>query len=370
MTHAKLAPSAAYQWGPDRCPASAMLQRKFPEDGESERAREGTAAHHAATEPLAGRPVGKHAPNGVPIDQAMLEGAEYFIRDVRDTLAAASPGTVARIEEYVSAAKSVHPDNGGTPDAYIIDVPKRTVHVWDYKYGHLPHDAFQHYQLLNYLMAILESNGYLPDVWGEWSCSMTIVQPRCFDGRGVVRDAFMHGVALAKWAERFRNAAHRASQPDAPTVTGDWCTHCTARVHCQAYWNVCGTALDVSARQVIVNPDPRAVGVMLTEIEIAEARLKAMRTGLTATAVGLGGVPGWAMTSKDGNLAWTVPVEEAVALGEMMGVPLVKPGVLTPTQAVKAGIPADLIGAYASRSSSVALRRDDGTAAARVFGEL
>ncbi len=106
-THAPLAPSAAHQWLV--CPGSVAMQRRYPEDGESEHAREGTAAHYAATEADPG-PI---APNGVPIDNAMREGAALFRGDIEATLASATAGTKVWYERPCD----IFPECYGTPDA-------------------------------------------------------------------------------------------------------------------------------------------------------------------------------------------------------------------------------------------------------------
>jgi hypothetical protein len=60
-------------------------------------------------------------------------------------------------------------------------------------------------------------------------------------------------------------------------------------------------------------------------------------------------VPGWVPKQGEGREAWSIPVEQVVALGETLGVPLAKPGVITPGQARKAGLDSSLTDAFARR---------------------
>jgi hypothetical protein len=68
-----------------------------------------------------------------------------------------------------------------------------------------------------------------------------------------------------------------------------------------------------------------------------------------------------------GNLSWTKPDGEVLALGELLGLTLSKP--MTPTQAGKAGLPKDILAAYAARSAgSLKLTKASATLAAKIFG--
>ena len=84
IDHAFLAPSSAGIWGPGGCPASPTVEAQYPEQEDSEKAREGTAAHWVASERLGGRSVavGELAPNGVVVDQDMIDGTDAYVADI------------------------------------------------------------------------------------------------------------------------------------------------------------------------------------------------------------------------------------------------------------------------------------------------
>lgn len=365
--HAPLAPSAAHQWL--ICPGSVAMQRRYPEDEESESAREGTAAHYAATE----SDPADIAPNGVPIDQAMREGAALFRGDIEATLASASDGTAETLR-YESPVE-IFPDCYGTPDAYAVDHRERIVHIWDYKYGHAYHDPVQHPQLMLYAWGVLRT---LPG--DDWTVSLTIVQPRNYHPSGPVRSWETTRAAVAAWV-RFtaQPAGEAAMAPDAPLVAGiedEHCDHCSAQLHCPAYWAMTAQAKRISRRQSAWEPGLDTMGLELREVSAAADRLKAMKTGLEEQALGAirkgQHVPGWTTRRSEGLLVWNKQYEDITALGDAMGVQVrkpVSPWLVTPTQAIKLGIDETVITSYSTRNSgALKLIPDDGSEAARVFG--
>lgn len=346
--HAFLAPSGSYQWGPGGCPASPRLQAEFPEDEESEESREGTAAHHYVTETLLGRIVreGDTAPNGFPIDKTMVEAGFDIIRDVTDTVRAAR-GPAAMVEERVHMSASIHALCWGTPDVYLLNFATRTVHLWDYKYGHRYVDAFRNWQCIAYVAGVLESNGVPREEWHLWSITVTIAQPRNYHPDGQLREWFFNGDELVRLVTELMAAAHEAVQENAPFKTGEHCRDCTGRHACPALERVAMGLADVSLRGFPVVLPPHAVGLELTILQGAIKRLKARAEGLEEQALKLNrngvDVPFWKSEYSQGREKWSIPHAEVLALGSLYGVDLNKPGNLTPAQARKAGVDAEIV---------------------------
>ncbi len=358
-THARLAPSSAGRWGPGGCPASPAMEARYPEPEDSEAAREGTAAHFYVSETLLGRacPVGTIAPNGVPINSEMIDSAAEILHDVRSILAnEATPGIVARVEEKVSMIESVHPDNDGTPDVYILDLDKRLLWLRDYKYGHRYVDVFKCWQLINYVIGILESNGIPMSDWGGWRIDVAIAQPRCFSGEGTFRSWGFGGMALIDFAGQLKKAAYEASQPDAPCRTGSHCRDCSAIVPCEANQKAAGICVDLANRQVAADLTPMGLGFQRKMITRAIEMLKARDDGLEAQMLGLIAqgrtVPFWRHEATTGRERWKLPLEDVIPAIKMIeGVDISKPAALTPTQARKAGVDASVIDEYSERPS-------------------
>lgn len=355
------------------------MEREYPEDEESEESRQGTAAHHYVTESLAGRDLtpGTLAPNGYPIDLEMIECGAALLIDVRDTLRTArvaTTGTVLRIEERVSMARMVHPDNWGTPDVYLIDTAQTTLHVWDYKYGHRYVDAFRNWQMIDYAIGILECEGI--EDWHPWRITLTIAQPRNYAPEGPMREWYLSGSQLREYAGQLNEAAILASQPDAPLQTGPHCRDCLAAHACPALQRAAMAAVDVSYRQGSIDMPAAAVGLELKILAASAARLKARMDALEEHAIGLvrkgGSVPHWTMGRTQPRSVWKQPVKDVIAMGQLFGVDLSAPlKAITPPQAIKAGIDAAVITEYAETPlGSLKLVPLDSDAAAKAFGGM
>lgn len=373
--HAPLAPSRASRWGPGACPGSAAMERKYPEDEDSEESRQGTAAHFYVTEALAGRihPPGHLTPNGHPIDLEMIECGEALLTDVRDTLKAAQSGAL-RIEERVSMAKMVHPDNWGTPDTYLLDTEQTTLHVWDYKYGHRYVDAFRNWQMIDYAIGILECEGI--EDWHPWRITLTIAQPRNYAPEGPMREWYLSGSQLREYAGQLKEAAMLAAYPDAELRTGPHCRDCLAAHACPALQRAAMAAVDVSYRQGSIDMPADAVGLELKILAASAARLKARMDALEEHAIGLirtnKAVPHWTMGRTQPRSVWKQPAEEIVEMGKLFGVDLAQPlKAITPPQAIKAGIDRAVITEYAETPlGSLKLVPADESNAAKAFGGM
>lgn len=379
-----LPPSSAHIWAPEHgCRGSVALQAAYPSPTDAPEAREGQAAHWFLAETLRGQvvPVGTIAPNGHPVTAEMIDCAQALLIDIRDTLAAASPGLALRVEEKVFAP-NVHEANYGFPDVYLMDRPKRTLHIWEYKYGHRFVDALRNWQLLDQAIAIFDSEGFSPDVphdhsdsWFPWRITLNIAQPRNYHPIGPIREWFLSGASLAQdYLPRLRQSAYESMQPGAPYTTGEYCRDCSGRHVCPALQRAGALAMDVSLQAQPVTLPPHAVGLELRQINDAIKRLEARQTGLEEQALGLirGGtsVPFFTCEHSSGRETWTVPVGQVLALGDNFGLDLRKPmEPITPAQARKAGLDDGLSRAFTMiPKGALRLKQVDDDAAALAFG--
>lgn len=383
--HALLPPSGAHIWAPEKgCRASVRMQQKYPGPDDTPEAREGTAAHFYVTESLSGRDValGAVAPNGHPINAEMVDCAQGLLMDVRDTMAAPHmQQPVLYVETRFTMAQSVHPDNWGTPDVVLIDLPAKVVHIWDYKYGHRFVDAVGNWQLLDYAVGVMEGMGVRADVpyhdplsWDRWRITLNIAQPRNYHAVGPIREWGLSGASLrTDYLPRLRTSAYEALDPTSGFQTGEHCRDCSARHACPALQQAGALAMDVAMHAQPVELPPHAVGLELRQIDDALKRLEARKTGLEEQALGLirsgTRVPFFSAEHASGRETWTVPAPQVFALGDLYGVNLRKSAEpITPAQARKAGVDDAAMKAMAAKPmGALKLTRVDDDAAKLAF---
>lgn len=376
--HAKLPPSGAHRWGPDGCSGSVAMEDRQPEQEPTEESREGDAAHWLLAQTLLKLtvPADAVAPNGVAINDEMRDAIVEMVDDVNDTLKGCSAGDYYQIEQRVVAHNMIHPENDGTPDCYFVQFSRKTVHIWDFKYGHRFVDAYRCWQLIDYAACIIEDAKI--DDWRDWSFTLTIAQPRCFERDelgGTLREWFTTGAELAPLFDGLRIAAHAAMDPDAPLRTGPHCRDCRAQWDCPANQRAGGTALDVIRTQGSARMNARAIGleakVLAEAMDFVKARLSALDEQIMAVQGRGELVPFHSIGWTQPRLTWDKDRQaEAAGIVAMFGVD-VQPGVAlpTPSQCIKQGVDGSVITPYTRRNEpSRKLIRADDTSASKILG--
>lgn len=372
-----LRPSQAPRWY--YCAGSFALEGLFPEAEDSPEAREGTAAHHYVTETLEGRPpaIGSFAPNGHPIDADMVRHGHLYIEDVEATMRELVPSqTLFRVETKVAAHRLVHPECEGTPDTFAVNLARRRLVIWDYKYGHGFVDAWMNWQLVAYFAGVIEGLDLTREDVADLQVSLRVVQPRNYHRDGPLRVWGTTGAHLWGLVEQLRLAAYAAKQPGAPTVTGEHCDNCSGRHACDALKRVGGASVDKAGSSVPDPLPPDALGLELARLRAAKDRLSSRLDGLEEHALALmrqgKTVPGWAMGSVNSRERFATDPAQVFALAQAMGVKL--QASLPPLGEVKsafkaAGLPEELLKAYTEKPAGTAkLVPADTTAAAKAFG--
>lgn len=368
--HAPRPPSSAWIWS--KCTAQPyMLHMIEPIPQDDTASREGGAAHWAGAELIAGRQVGhgQITPDGTVLAEDMIESAEMWSEHVRGILeratTRATPDTHG-VEQLVRADGAISPEVYGTPDFWLHDVNAGILHVSDLKHGHGVVEVFENWQLICYAILICASRG----ITAGTRVSMTVVQPRAYHREGPVRNWTVTVADLVPFAAVLRAAAAAA---DPACVVGSHCKHCEARHGCTAYQQDAYRIAEMTQRPIPHELSPTALGLELTMLTDAAARLKARISGLEAQGEHLARngspVPGWTFEAGKTDLKWIAPREQVVMLGQLVGRDLSKPAdVITPTQAIKAGLPAELVAKYAERpKGALKFVRADETLGRRVF---
>jgi hypothetical protein len=351
------------------CPGSYQLIRNARAAGlslcedDTDASREGTAAHEVAAR-LAEHgelmPVGSLTSNGVAVTDEMVEGAELWAETVGQHVG-------GRFEQPIECMV-IHRDCYGTPD-FTYGPEMGEMVVADYKFGHRYVSAFENWQLVAYAIGTI--GAYYPTM----RVILRIVQPRSYHRDGPVRDWIIDGNQLRDYSTQLSAACYAALEPDAQCVTGTQCYGCPARHACEAALHMEQSALYLSGSTLPLDASVEAKAIRLHQIRRALDHLKQMDSGITedlAAAVRRGQtVTGFTLAAGAGREGWTRPIPEVIALGMAMGVDVSKQGCITPKQARKAGLPAEVVAAYAERSAGeVKLVEDDGSAVRRIFAAL
>jgi hypothetical protein len=337
---------------------------------------EGNAAHWVFAEMLAGRQVseGMQAPNGVFITDEMIEGAELVVDTVRARIPA---GTVLHVEEPVAIAR-IHAQCWGTPDIWAFVQQALTLEVIDYKFGHRFVDEYENDQGVAYITGIVDM---LAEKFGEGAglfdqrckVNFTVIQPRCFYKGASVRTWSVLASDLRGHINQLAGAAAVALAPNPPAVTNPECRDCPGRHACPALQQAAYADAEFSTRSSPVELAPAAASLELRMMEHALERLQSRVEGMreaVATYIRQGHSVPWHRAEQGyGRQQWTMPVDQVLAMGSLMGVDLSKPGVKTPKQAAKSGVDEAVIKAYSvTPLGSLKLVPDNPADARRVFG--
>lgn len=385
--HAILAPSSM-----DRtveCQAWVQLSQGLPPEPDTEETLEGNAADWVAKQYAAGNEVAYGSviplPGGFKVDHDMIHGAKMWANVLGYGAVSGVPVMCERI----------HPtDCWGEPDGWRHDAIDQVVRVPDYKYGFGIVEVFENWQLISYGSGLIDTLGLIDT---EVMLEFIIVQPRAHHKDGPVRKWRVRGDKIRGLVNRAHDAAIHAWPPpeykgviaEPVAKTGPHCIHCPARLVCRTYQANISNVLTLTGAMDKVAMDPAAVGTQLALVQDALELLKAQETALAAQAENFirGGqrVPNFGMESGQSRLQWleSVTADEVLAIGKLVNpdkpVDLAKPAgalnsrsgpVVTPTQAIKAGVDAAVINQYASRTpTAMKLARLSTAETRRIFGD-
>lgn len=367
MEHAYLAPSSAERI--ELCNGSAQAEARYPDDEDTQEKREGVAVHWAGQCILEGgqTDVGEVAGNGVTINAEMLEAAELYAAAIMIR------GHTGQIEETIRRPV-LHPENWGTPDHWFFSRSLNTLWVDDLKYGHRFVDVYMNPQLIDYAALILGELDLLRS--HDTKVIFTIVQPRSFHRNGPIRTwSTTVGELVGPW-DRLAKAFDNAMRPDVKvTPHPDACRDCKARHECEGAIAAAYIGVDMAYQSEPLVMPPAALSREYRMLLRAETFIKARREGIKdrimQTIKRNRSVPYFGIEHTAGR---TVFKDDAVANGLVdtaaaFGVDVVKGfDLITPKQAIKAGVPEDIVMLFSrTNSGSAELVEDDGTRAAQVF---
>lgn len=343
------------------CPMGLTMQHRYgnryPAGAAAE---EGTAAHWVLEQVFDQRPILLGAaPNGVAITQDMRDHAESALAYV-DSLAGGTGGK-AHSEHKLTLKLPNTPDVHGTADVIVLPPDGKTVHVIDYKYGftHVPADAPQ---LKIYGVAAAQK-------FNRENVVLHVIQPRDYTAKPVRSHAFTPA-EQNDFCNEAANALRLAHVAKPYAVPGSHCNRCPGRGQCEAVrsWSMVEEHAGSDAQ---LSPEAVAFELHLArrQAELASARVKGLEDEASHVLRSGTLVPGWSLERKPGREQWT---DEQPVLDLAAGFGLLdtvsERRLITPNQAIKAGLPAELVRMHTSRPIGEAKLVPSGeTLAARIF---
>lgn len=334
---------------------------------------EGAACHWAAEQMHKGHiiPVGTAAPNGVAITEEMIDAAYLYLDELQ------SWGVPVNVERQLAAA-SIHPECGGTPDAWAsLHRPtsaRLLIKLADLKFGFKVVDPFENYQLCGYASAILDELKIDAHAEQFVDFEFIIVQPRAYGRDGAIRRWFVKATDLrALWNIMHMSAEH-AMSPNPIAKAGPQCEHCAARHDCDTLHKASMHSLEIASQASVLELPPLALDDELRRVDHAIEVLTARKTGLEAQAMFMlrngETLPHWDLESSQGRLQWIEGAEDKVsALANLIGKNINKPTqLITPTQASKI-LDEKIVAQFSHRpKGSIKLVPFSGNKARKVFG--
>ena len=361
MTTLTARPSGSAVWL--ACPMGLTMQNRYgnryPAGAAAE---EGTAAHWVLEQTLGTDSVAckdATAPNGVAVSEQMILSA---IEAERYALNLADGGEVLSERRLVMKLPNT-PDAVGTADIIVLPPDGKTVHVIDYKYGftHVPADSPQ---LKIYGIAARQT-------FQRENVVLHVIQPRDYTAKPIRTHRFTPA-EQNDFCAQVTMALKLAASPKPVAIPGSHCLRCPGRGQCGAVreWSMVEEHAGSDAQ---LTPEAVAAELHLArrQAELAAARVKGLEDEAAHVLRSGGLVPGWSMQSKPGREQWT-DEQPVLSLAEGFGLldTVSTRKLITPNQAIKAGLPAELVRMHTTRPQGEAKLVPTGeTLAARIFGE-
>lgn len=358
--HSILPPSSAARRM--ACPGSRALEAQIPQQ-ENKYTEEGTLAHLLAASAIKefelsirdyliqGR-VTHGGFNDEPFTEEMIEGAELY----RETIGGVCNGDFknVHVEEKVDISV-VHPECWGTPDAwyYEEDPAVNTLYVFDYKFGYSYVGVDENWQLISYaagILDLLKSQDKTPAF-----IDLIIVQPRGYFRVGPVRHVSIPSDNFMRLLRKLQISETLSMCDDAPFKVGGHCFNCSAKHQCTALQIVTSEIADLNetSKSIIANDSDlgKELKVLYQARDILDARINGLEAEALSRLQQGARVPYFHIGETQKRDRWIKPAKEIIEMGKQIyGINLAKPEeLITPLQAIKAGMPKDIVSTLSER---------------------
>lgn len=351
MTHSQLPPSRAARRM--ICPGSKKLEEQYPQK-ENSYTREGTAAHWVAEQYLkdSNLTTEKYTPKGEIITQEMLDGAKFY----KDYLKKMK-FIMFDIETKIKM-DAIYPGMFGTCDFWGSS--EKVIHIMDYKFGFKQIEAEMNWQLLCYAIGVYTMLNYPIRQEPIFKGSDIVIKLHVIQPRSISCKISTWEIPVDKLEQYFNmlRISSELSMLDNPALkVSEQCQYCSARAFCPELQNSALSAIEVEKYAVDDSLIENELGNELRILKRFQKYLDYRTTALEEEAIARiqkgEKVPFFMLDSMPARMTWSKPQEEVKMLGELLEINLVKPEeLLTPRQAIDAGVSEDLMKNYSERKGN------------------
>jgi len=321
--------SKSHRWV--NCPGSYTLEQKYPSMPMTEDALRGLEEHKTAARIL----IGDNPTDGTEVSNA--------VRTYVDEIQNVASGNLINVEHRLPLTRDGITLNN-IIDCHTYKAAENRFYVWDYKSGYYPVSAVGNWQLLTYAMAILDT---CPNLEMTASFELTIIQPRISStpDRWVIP-----AINLRSYRNQLFGAAAEALGDNPRTCSGNHCHRCSALAHCHSADEAGRVAVHYQGYTLDHTRTPDQLGVDLSVLKEAQTHIgrltMALEQQLTGELKSGRQVIGWELGTGRGSQSWSQPHNAVTAMAKMYGVTVDKEALITPKQAITAGIPEAMVAAY------------------------
>lgn len=297
MLHAKLSPSSSSRWM--ACPGSVNMAGEITrEEKPSPYAEEGTKAHDLSK--LMFDNPNEEWFEGYD-DEMHTYVREYFNYVITHHI----PGTEIYTEITLALQKYI-PGSFGTSDNVIVDLPNKTLHVFDLKYGRgVRVSAIGNSQARIYALGALLAFDKEKQIE---KIVIHICQPRM----NHLETEELTKKELMKFARQVKIAAKKTQDPDAPLIPGETqCRWCKANAECKALKDFTYETISEEFEDLDTKLMPlKELSKVLMQKKLIEKFLKDVEDRVTEILIEGSNVPGFQIGFGRSNRKWDDNAEE------------------------------------------------------------
>jgi hypothetical protein len=355
------------------------MQARYPEEGDSDEAREGNAVHWVGHQGLNAykfgkgetspyKYVGRTDPDGTVITSDMADGAAYYLSELMPIIERTDSRLRFQAEGRIQC-QTIHPHNWGTCDFWAPPgLEPGALYLRDLKYGYKYVDC-RTWQLVNYAIGVAEQ------IPGAQVFDLGVIQPRGWHRGGGHRSYRVSREQLmGPLRETIKASVEESLRDDARCISGPHCYECRALLRCDAAHAMFGEGFRFIGTNQPEEPTVDQLSGELRLVYAAEDLIKQRKAALETEVeqrIRRGEVfPLWQLGHGRGaHRKWyPAAIEKLKALEKLGGPKLFKEEPVSPAEAERRGVPAKLMAEYAFQPpGKVKLLPTDPNAAKEAF---